>query len=102
MKLQPKNVKKFQAGGQMATPAEAPVDDRAAEMTAEETPAQGGEDPLMQLAQMAMQALQNQDCSAAFSVCEAFVQLLQQAQADAQQEEPVFYRNGGTIVRKKY
>jgi hypothetical protein len=32
----------------------------------------------MQIAQVAMQALQNKDCEAAMAVCEAFVQLVQQ------------------------
>jgi hypothetical protein len=30
---------------------------------------QGGEDPIAQIAQVAMQAIQNQDCEAAMAVC---------------------------------
>jgi hypothetical protein len=43
-------------------------------------PEQGGQDPIMQIAQVAMQALQNKDCEAAMAVCEAFVKLVQQQQ----------------------
>jgi hypothetical protein len=32
----------------------------------------------MQIAQVAMQALQNKDCEAAMAVCEAFVKMIQQ------------------------
>ncbi|GMO10891.1 MAG: hypothetical protein Nk1A_9270 [Endomicrobiia bacterium] len=38
----------------------------------------GGGDPLAEIAQVAAQALQNQDCQAAMAVCEAFLQLVQQ------------------------
>jgi hypothetical protein len=64
----------------------------------------GQEDPLMQIAQMAAQALQSQDCQTAMQVCEAFMQIVQQAQGGAPQEEapqgePV-YRRGGTLVKR--
>ena len=99
-------VKRFQEGGAMtpedqavATPQEAaPVE----EAPMEEAPAQGGGDPIMQLAEMAMQALQNQDCEAAMAVCQGFIQLLQEAQGGAQaapQGEPV-YRAGGKLVTR--
>ena len=66
----------------------------------------GGEDPIMQIAQVAMQALQTQDCEAAMAVCEAFIQLIQQSQGGAPEEaapegEPV-YRNGGVLSRRIY
>ena len=86
MKLEPK-VKKFQEGG--AAPA----------------PAAGGEgDPLMQLAQMAAEALQSGDCNTALAVCEGFMQLVQEASQGqggeaAPQGEPV-YKRGGTLVRR--
>ena len=94
-------VKKFQDGGavapetqELATPQEGGAPDQG----------QGGEDPLMQIAQMAAQALQNQDCQAAMQVCQAFMQIVQQAQGGAPQEEapqgePV-YRKGGVLVKR--
>jgi hypothetical protein len=95
--------KKFQQGGEVAPEAGgAPVG--APEGGA---PQGGGEDPMMQIAQMALQALQTQDCNAAMQVCQVFVQLLQQAQGGGAPEEapaeemgePV-YRRGGTLVKR--
>ena len=92
------NVRKFQEGGPM--PAE--------EAPMEQAPAEGGapaggspEDALMQMAQLAMQALQNQDCQAAMAVCQAFVEMIQAQQGGggAAPEEPV-YRAGGRLVRR--
>ena len=89
---------KFQEGGPM--PEEAPVEEQA--------PAEGGapaggnpEDASMQMAQLAMQALQNQDCDAAMAVCQAFVEMIQAQQGGggAAPEEPV-YRAGGKLVRR--
>lgn len=89
---------KFQEGGPM--PEEAPVEEQA--------PAEGGapaggnpEDAIMQMAQLAMQALQNQDCDAAMAVCQAFVEMIQAQQGGggAAPEEPV-YRAGGKLVRR--
>lgn len=93
MKLEPKNVKKFQEGGQMTAPTENPEAGTAPE---------GQQDPMMQLAQMAVQALQSQDCNLAMQVCDTFVQMLQQAQgapAPEDQGEPVF-RAGGKLNRR--
>lgn len=88
MKVTPKNVKKFQEGGQMETPVQ-------------QTPEQGGQDPLMMLAQGAAQALQSQDCQMAMQVCQGLLQLLQQGGApqEEEQSEPVFKR-GGKISRR--
>lgn len=112
MNIKPKNsntaqkkpIGKFQQGGSM--PAEDPT------MAAGEAGMDGevatqeaaGQDPLMQLAQAAMQALQTQDCNIAMQVCQGFVTLLQQAQGGAPAEaapegEPVF-RKGGILVRR--
>lgn len=91
-------VQKFQEGGPM--PAE--------EAPMEQAPAEGGaptggnpEDAIMQMAQLAMQALQNQDCDAAMAVCQAFVEMIQAQQGGggAAPEEPV-YRAGGRLVRR--
>lgn len=92
-------LKFLQQGGPMT--AEDPA------MAAQEAPAeagapQGGTNPeemLMQLAEAAMQALQNQDCQAAMAVCQGFVQMIQGMQGGAPTEEPV-YRKGGRLVRK--
>lgn len=93
MKLSYK-ARKFQEGGNM-TPEEAPVE--------QAVPEQGGQDPLMQLAQMAAQALESQDCQAAMAVCEGFVQMIQQAQGGAAQPqgEPVFRKGGRLDYRIK-
>ena len=87
MKLEPK-VKKFQEGGAAPAPAAEPM---PAEQGA--APEQGGGegDPLMQLAQMAAEALQSGDCNTALAVCEG-------GEA-APQGEPV-YKRGGTLVRR--
>lgn len=92
MKL--KNVIKFQQGGEMApqNPDAAPVEGGA--------PTEGGspEDMLMQIAETAMQALQNQDCEAAMAVCQAFVQMVQ-SQGGGAESEPI-YSKGGKLVRR--
>lgn len=86
-------VKKFQEGGAME---QAPV-----EQTAPEEAAAQQQDPLMMLAEASMQALQNQDCQMAMQVCQALVQMLQQAQGGGTpaQGEPVF-RKGGVLLRR--
>lgn len=100
-------LRKFQDGG-----AAAPQDNGEAQESAQ-TPQQdqgapqeqgGGQDPIMQIAQAAAQALQGQDCQAALAVCQAFLQLIQQQQGGAPEEqapegEPV-YRAGGKLVRR--
>lgn len=99
MKIQPKNVRRFQEGGPMPVEDPAMAQDVA---MADQTDAQTtGEDPIMMLTQMAMQALQAQDCNIAMQVCDGFVQLIQQAQggaeAPAPEGEPV-YRKGGKLA----
>lgn len=82
--------RKFQEGGAMPTQEAAPQ-----------------QDPLMMITEMAAQALQAQDCQAAFGVCQAFLELVQGAQQqqpatpaeEAPASEPV-YRRGGTLVRR--
>lgn len=99
MKLEPK-VKKFQEGGAAPAPAAEPM---PAEQGA--APEQGGgEGDLMQLAQMAAEALQSGDCNTALAVCEGFMRLVQEASQGqggeaAPQGEPV-YKRGGTLVRR--
>jgi hypothetical protein len=105
MKISVKNSKarKFQMGGaveQAPEQEQAPVEGAPEEAAPEEQG--GGQDPLMQVAQLAAQALQNQDCQAAMQVCQVFLQLVQQAQGGGQEQpqgEPV-YRKGGVLVRR--
>lgn len=93
MKLN-ESVRKFQEGGPMPS-APAP-----------EQGGQGGGDPLAQLAEAAMQALQTDDCEAMKAVCAGFLQLVQEAMsgssapsgAPAQEGQPM-YRLGGKISR---
>lgn len=106
-------IKVFQMGGPMgpeaapeAAPAGgAPAPEAGGAPAEGGTPEEGG-DPIMQIAQVAMQALETEDCEAAMAVCEAFIQLIQQSQGGAPEEaapegEPV-YRNGGVLSRRIY
>lgn len=97
MQFRPKNVKKFQEGGQMAPEEQVAPE----EVPMEEAPAEGDQDPLMMLAQGASQALQAQDCQIAMQVCQGLLQLLQQMSGaqEAQQGEPVF-KKGGKLLRR--
>lgn len=95
MNFAPK-VKKFQQGGAME---QAPVEQGVAP---EAAPAEQ-ENPLLMLADASMQALQNQDCQMAMQVCQALVQLVQQAQGGdtpAQAEGEPVYKKGGILVRR--
>lgn len=83
----------MQEGGAMPAEQGAP---------AGQAPEAGSEqDVIAQMLQMAVQAIQNQDCNAAMQVCQVLVQLAQQSQAPAEEQpgEPV-YRRGGTLVRR--
>ena len=66
---------------------------------------EGGEDPIMQLVQMAMQALQSQDPQMAMAVCDGLVQLVQGVGGapapGGAPEEPVMMRKGGKMIAKK-
>ena len=92
MKFRPKDsIKKFQMGG----PVDAPVEPAPA-------PEREQGDPLMEVAQLAAQALQSQDCNAAMQVCQIFLQMVQQMQGQPEPEpagEPVF-RKGVVLVRR--
>lgn len=93
-------IKILQEGGQMQAEPAAP---EAAAPAQQGAPAEAGspEEVLMQIAQTAMMALQNQDCEAAMAVCQAFVQMIQEQQGGATEtpQEPV-YRAGGKLVRR--
>ncbi len=98
------NVKKHQMGGQMQPTA--PVEDPAAMEGAPvegEAPAPSEQqDPMAMLAELAMQALQGQDCQAAMQVCQAILEIMQQTQAPQEpQGEPVFARHGAKLTISK-
>ncbi len=81
-------IQKLQEGGMAPAPAPAPEE--------------GGQDPMVQLVQMAQQAVEGQDCEAAMAVCEGFLQLVQSAQgggAPAPEGQPV-YKAGGKFVKR--
>ena len=89
-------VRKFQEGGEMASPAE--------QAPAEAAPAGGapeGEDPTAQILEAAMAALQNQDCNLAMQVLQAIVQMLgggaPEGPAAPEGQAPVF-RKGGKLA----
>lgn len=90
-------VKKLQDGGAVAAPeAAAPAGGAQVEGG---TPVEGGQDPLMQIAEMFMQGLQAQDCSMLAEGAQMFLELIQQAQGAAEQQ-PVFGK-GGKIANRK-
>ena len=97
-----KQTKKFQQGGPVDTSAEgveAPVSQ--GEAPEEPAPEEGGqEDPMMQLAQLFAQGLQNQDCQMLAQGAQMFLQLVEQSQGGGTEEpqgEPVF-RKGGRLA----
>lgn len=110
MKITYKNVvkqtKKFQQGGPVGAPAEgaeAPVSQE--EAPEEPAPEEGGqEDPMMQLAQLFAQGLQNQDCQMLAQGAQMFLQFVEQLQgggAEKPQGEPVFRKGGRLAYRIK-
>lgn len=89
-------IQKYQAGG--PAPAPAPMQD----------PNQGGgQDPLAMMMELAMAALQGQDCNAAMELANMVMQLVQSSGApqgpvgEAPQGQPVFKRGGKMVGRKK-
>lgn len=110
-------LKKFQMGGPMPAegmPAEGMPMEAGAEagaMAGAEAGAMAGEaaggDPVMQLVEMAMQALEAQDPQLAMAVCDGLIQLAQGGpsapggEPGAAPEEPVMMRKGGKMKAKK-
>ena len=107
-----KEVKKFQEGGAM--PAEGAAPAGAPEGGA--TPAEGGapagpegsQDPMQQILQAAMQAVQTNDGQLALQVCAALVQLAQGgagapagAPAEGAPEGEPVYRKGGRLAYRR-
>lgn len=73
-------IEKFQDGGITPTPMDqgmAAPDTAPMPQDAGGAP-EGGDDPILQLAQMAQQALEAGDGQLALAVCEGFLQLVQQ------------------------
>ncbi len=98
-----KQTKKFQQGG----PVEAPAEGAEAPVSQEEAPEgsvpEGGgqEDPMMQLAQLFAQGLQNQDCQMLAQGAQMFLQLVEQSQGGGQSQEPQgepVFRKGGRLA----
>lgn len=101
-----KQTKKFQQGGPVGAPAEgteAPVSQE--EAPEGQAPEEGGqEDPMMQLAQLFVQGLQNQDCQMLAQGAQMFLQLVEQSQGGGTEEpqgEPVFRKGGRLAYRIK-
>ena len=68
----------------------------------EQTAAEGRQDPMQQILQVAAQAVQTQNCEAAMAVCQALMQIAQGAAGGpepAPQEEPTFARHGAKLVK---
>lgn len=101
MKFRPIN--KFQEGGEIPE-EQIPVEEAPVEEQGAVPAGQSGEDPLMQVAQIAAQALQNKDCNAAMQVCQIFLQMVSRwvskTHLNNLKGEPVF-RKGGILVRRK-
>lgn len=92
--------KKFQEGGA------APAPEQGAAAPEQGAPAAAGaeQDPMMQIVSAAQQAVQAKDPNMALQVCEALVQLVQQAQGAEQggeqaQAAPTYQRKGGSLTR---
>jgi hypothetical protein len=90
-----KVIKFMQEGGSAPAPAA-------------QQPAAAQQDPLVEIANMMAQGLQSGDCNILAQACEAFLSLLSQAQAPAQEpigapvdSEPVFKKGGKLVKRKK-
>lgn len=91
-------VKKFQEGGNMPAPA-----------AGTPTSPEGGQDPVMQIAEIFAQGLQNGDCNMLAQGAELFLQFLSQAIGQNGPQEPVdqvpegepVFKKGGKLVKRK-
>ena len=95
----------MQEGGQVGAPAPDTGNAPASAPADNAQPQGGGEDPIMMLAQMAAQALQNNDGQMALQVCQGFLDMVQQMAGEAggaepqPQGEPVFAKGGKIVSR---
>ena len=102
-------IKFYQDGGAMPPEAGAPAPAPAPEAEAGASPAgappEGGQDPLMQIAQMFAQGLQAQDCKALAQGAQMFLELVAQSQGGGAgqppPEEPTVMKKGGKFILKK-
>lgn len=98
-----KQTKKFQQGGPVNVPDDGTQEPVSQEEAPEEpAPEEGGqEDPMMQLAQLFAQGLQNQDCQMLARGAQMFLQLVEQSQNEQEQQEPQgepVFRKGGHLA----
>lgn len=106
MKLKTK-IGKFQEGGPMPISGDPVATDPGAQMAPDAGAPAGApqDDPLLQLLQMAQQAVETGDGQLALGVCEGFIQIVQQMAGEgappeaAPAGEPVF-GSGGKILRR--
>lgn len=90
-------VKKFQTGGQIEDP-----NAMAAEAAAPAEQQMGGQDPIMQIAEIFAQGLQEQNCELLAQGAQMFLELLQQASSGAPEGgQPVFAKGGKMVARKQ-
>lgn len=96
---QNRKIGRFQQGGPVAPEEEMPAEEMPAEGAPEVAPQ---DNPLIALAEAAMQGLQSQDCQIMAQVCQGLLEIVQQMQEPAPQEatgEPVF-KKGGVLLRR--
>lgn len=94
-----KSVQKFQQGGPVTPEEQMPEEGMPAEGAPQAAPQ---DNPLIALAEAAMQGLQTQDCQIMAQVCQGLLEIVQQMQEPAPQEpagEPVF-KKGGVLLRR--
>lgn len=94
-------IKKLQMGGELSPEEEALM---AEEQAAAQAQGGGEQDPLMMMGELAMQALETQDCEAAMGLAEMVIMLIQEMSGGGQapqggQEIPQFSL-GGKILSK--
>lgn len=99
MKIQSKVARFMQQGG--AAPV--PQDPAAGGAPAEGAPMEGAQagNPMEQILQVAVQAVQTGNCEAALAVCQTLMSAAQggMGPGEAPQEEPTFARNGSKLRR---
>lgn len=102
MKINTK-IKFLQEGGTMTPTSEGSGN---SQMPAQEAAPAANENPVLILADMAAQALQNNDCQMGLQVCQGYLQLVQQMAGEGGEGEPVsqgepVYRKGGKLAYRQ-
>lgn len=102
MKIQSKVARLMQQGGAAPVPQDPAAGGAPAEGAPEGAPegAQAG-NPMEQILQVAVQAVQTGNCEAALAVCQTLMSAAQggMGPGEAPQEEPTFARNGSKLRR---